>query len=1048
MSAPSDTAAQPTSPATARVAVPDIIHELVERFERNRSQYRTPTYNETQVRREFLDPFFEALGWDVNNRQGYAEAYKDVVHEDAIRIAGKHKAPDYSFRVGGTRKFFVEAKKPSVDLARDPQPALQVRRYAWSAKLPLSILTDFEELAVYDCRIPPEAGDRASTARTMLIPFQEYPARWGDIYGRFSRDAVLKGSFDQYTDSAARKRGTDHVDAVFLRDLRSWREILAHNIALRNPGITVRELNFAVQQILDRIVFLRIAEDRQIEDYGKLRRAASGKDSYRQIVQLFRKAEDKYNSGLFHFKQEKGRTSQVDEITLGLKVDDRVLRDIVKHLYYPDSPYEFSVVSADILGQVYEQFLGQVIRLTPGGRAEVEDKPAVRKAGGVFYTPTFIVAYIVLRTVGRLLEGKTPKQVSSLRFVDPACGSGSFLIAVYEYLLNWHLAFYISDSPEKHARGRPPRVYQASGGEWRLTTDEKRRILLNNVFGVDIDPQAVEVTKLSLVLKVLEGETEESLGSQLALFQERVLPDLGNNIKCGNSLIDPRDFYAGHQPALLEEETLYRVNPFDWKAEFPQVFSGYDPGFDVVLGNPPYIRIQTMTEWAPLEVEFYKRRYATASKGNYDIYVVFVERGLELLNSHGVLGYILPHKFFNAQYGESLRRIIAEGKHLSEVVYFGHQQVFAQATTYTALLFLDKQAAKNMTYQSVIDLQAWARDWQSARVEISTDRLTSAPWSFSIGSSSDLVDRMSEYDTTLGDVADRIFQGVITGADTIFLFKAYEPGDETIRLYSAEQSEWIELESTILKPVVRSGDIRPFQMSPSVLTLFPYQLDGLTARPFTEIELQQQFPLAWSYLSRHRQKLENRERGKFRDSIWYRYSRTQNLGLWEQPKVMVPYMIARLASCLDQDQGYYFVNVTTGGYGITTKGSIDDLMVLCGQLNSRLHDFILRRISTTFRGGYFAANKQFIERLPIALPSSNDSRRRQLIELTSMLLAENRQPARERSAHDSRLQQRRLGAIEEHLNQLIFEMFELTDKEIDVVTSDGIQYATVSLENA
>lgn len=1031
MSAASEPSPLPARRAPAPPAVPDVIYELVERFQRNRSQYRAPTYNETQVRREFLDPFFEALGWDVNNRQGYAEAYKDVVHEDAIRIAGKHKAPDYSFRVGGTRKFFVEAKKPAVDLARDPQPALQVRRYAWSAKLPLSILTDFEELAVYDCRIPPEAGDRASTARTMLIPFQEYPDRWGDIYGYFSREAVLKGSFDQYTDSAARKRGTDHVDAVFLRDLRSWREILAHNIALRNPGITVRELNFAVQQILDRIVFLRIAEDRQIEDYGNLRRAASSKDSYRQIVQLFRKAEDKYNSGLFHFKQEKGRTSQVDEITLGLSVDDRVLRDIVKHLYYPDSPYEFSVVSADILGQVYEQFLGQVIRLTPGGRAEVEDKPAVRKAGGVFYTPTFIVAYIVLRTVGRLLEGKTPKQVSSLRFVDPACGSGSFLIAVYEYLLSWHLAVYIADGPEKHARGRPPRVYQASGGEWRLTTDEKRRILLNNVFGVDIDPQAVEVTKLSLVLKVLEGETEETLGSQLTLFQERVLPDLGNNIKCGNSLIDPRDFYEGHQPGLLEEETLYRVNPIDWKAEFPQVFGGYDPGFDVVLGNPPYIRIQMMTEWAPLEVEFYKRRYATASKGNYDIYVVFVERGLELLNSRGQLGYILPHKFFNAQYGEPLRKLISDGCHLSEVVHFGHQQVFEQASTYTALLFLSKSPSATVSVSNVRDLNTWRLGQRDAGELISNAATDARPWTFAVGVGGRLIELLREQPLVLGDVTDRIFQGLKTGADSVYIVSYLTQQDGIVQVSSKATGQSHRLEADLLHPLIKGGDSHAFEMmTTSRRIIFPYTAENGKNLLIDSTDLQRLYPLTWSYLEQCRHLLESRERGRWRGPSWYGYSRQQALDVIGLPKLFTPDLCLHASVSRDETGTQYFTGGVAGGYGITPADGISALMLLA-LLNSRVIDSYVRMTSTPLRGGYFSWEARFIRTLPI--PEIDNASRDQLAEWAGEIERLKSRRGQSRTQTDSQMLDRQVTAILNNIDRLVCSLYGLDDSDMQLV---------------
>ena len=389
------------------MSAPQEIIALTERFERNREAYTSGQYNETQLRREFLDPFFEALGWDVNNKKGYAEAYKEVIHEDAIKIGGYTKAPDYCFRIGGTRKFFVEAKKPSVNLKDDISPAFQLRRYAWSARLPLSILTDFEEFAVYDCRIKPDKSDKSSTARILYSTFSEYQKRWDEISSIFSLDAILKGSFDKYVETGKGKKGTAEVDAAFLKEIESWRELLARNIALRNPSLTQRELNFAVQQTIDRIIFLRICEDRGMEEYGRLQSALNGANVYQRLCQLFRQADDKYNSGLFHFTREKDR-EEPDELTLNLTIDDNPLKDIIKGLYYPDSPYEFSVLPADILGQVYEQFLGKVIRLTDGHRAVVEDKPEVKKAGGVYYTPTYIVDYIVKNTVGTLV-GADPR---------------------------------------------------------------------------------------------------------------------------------------------------------------------------------------------------------------------------------------------------------------------------------------------------------------------------------------------------------------------------------------------------------------------------------------------------------------------------------------------------------------------------------------------------------------------------------------------------------------------------------------------------------------
>ncbi|HHQ45406.1 MAG TPA: restriction endonuclease subunit M, partial [Candidatus Altiarchaeales archaeon] len=371
------------------MACPDKVLELVERFERNKQSYLSPSYNETQLRREFIDPFFEALGWDVNNESGKAEAYKDVIHEDAIKIGGVTKAPDYSFRIGGKRIFFLETKKPSVNIRQDVNPAHQVRRYSWSSKLPLAVLTDFEEFAVYDCRRKPSPSDSASVGRILYLNYSEYAEKWGEIEKVFSKKSVEEGAFDQYAESAKGKKGTSEVDDEFLKEIERWRDLLAKNIALRNPGLSVREINFLVQKNVDRILFLRICEDRGIEKYGQLRELSDKEGIYPRLLKIFEKADDKYNSGIFHFKDEKDRTSIPDMLSPAIHIDDKVFNDIFKNLYYPDCPYEFSVIGADILGNVYEQFLGKVIRLTEGHRAKVEEKPEVKKAGGVYYTPRY-----------------------------------------------------------------------------------------------------------------------------------------------------------------------------------------------------------------------------------------------------------------------------------------------------------------------------------------------------------------------------------------------------------------------------------------------------------------------------------------------------------------------------------------------------------------------------------------------------------------------------------------------------------------------------------
>lgn len=620
------------------MSAPQAIIDLVERFKEQAEFYKSNNYKEASLRKEFLDPFFAALGWDMENKAGASEAYKAVYIEYPLKIQGATKSVDYCFRIGSTPKFFVEAKRPSVNINEDMDAAYQLRRYAWNAHIPIAILTDFEEFSVYDMHIKPLRGDKANKGRVYHKRFTDYEAEWETIYSRFSSNAVLKGLFDQYAEKSKGKRGTVEVDDDFLLTIEKWRNDLARNIALRNT-LTQRELNFSVQRIIDRIIFLRICEDRGIEDPNRLQGLVNGNDIYKRLGALFREADARYNSGLFHFKAEHGTVEPPDELTLNLAIDDKLLRDILKSLYYPESDYEFGLFPADVLGHVYEQFLGKVIRLTDGQhRVVVEQKPEVRKAKGVYYTPTYIVDYIVKETVGKLTEGKTPDEIAKLRILDPACGSGSFLIGAYQYLLDRHLAWYLENDPEGKAKGKKQILVRTSEG-WKLTIAERKRILLNNIYGVDIDSQAVEVTKLSLLLKVLEGETEQSVQTMMNLFRERALPDLGSNIKCGNSLIGP-DFYAQAALPDMNDEERLRVNVFDWQAEFPAIFKA--GGFDAVIGNPPYSYMISAMEQRYFSDHYKHQDYQK------DLYLLFLERYHYLLADKGLLGVIISNTWLQS----------------------------------------------------------------------------------------------------------------------------------------------------------------------------------------------------------------------------------------------------------------------------------------------------------------------------------------------------------------------------------------------------------------
>ena len=314
------------------------INELVNRFGDQYDSYMLTGYNETMTRRDFIDPFFKSLGWDIDNEEGYAEAYREVIHEDKLNIGGATKAPDYSFRlVGGKRLFFVEAKKPSVYVKDDIHPSYQVRRYGWSAKHPISIITDFEEFAIYDCTTKPDPRDKPSVARIKYLTFRDYHKEFDFIWETFSKEHVLKGSFDKFIQSDTHKKGTASVDKEFLESLDKWRTYLAVNISWNNKNLTEDEINFAVQQTIDRIIFLRIAEDRHIEPYGSLKHTLNHGEFYNNLFDVFHKADDKYNSGLFDLKK--------DRISKSLIIENKVIKTIINELYYPECPYEFSVLA-------------------------------------------------------------------------------------------------------------------------------------------------------------------------------------------------------------------------------------------------------------------------------------------------------------------------------------------------------------------------------------------------------------------------------------------------------------------------------------------------------------------------------------------------------------------------------------------------------------------------------------------------------------------------------------------------------------------------------
>jgi hypothetical protein len=653
-------------------------------------------------------------------------------------------------------------------------------------------------------------------------------------------------------------------------------------------------------------------------------------------------------------------------------------------------------------------------------------------------------------------------RVSKLRILDPACGSGSFLIGAYQFLLDWHLQFYLANSPVKWAKGGKPALVQAGKG-WKLTIAERKRILLANIYGVDIDTQAAEVTKLSLLLKVLEGETGQTLQTIFRLFQERALPDLGDNIKCGNSLIGP-DFYQQGELPLLTDDEKYRINVFDWHAEFPQIFRRrtaggelrdapppldytmpgvplhgsysykkmkgekaapppspvkpeWEGGFDVVIGNPPYIRIQTMQDSQPQEVEFFSRAYKAASQGNYDIYVVFVERGLSLLNQTGKLGFILPNKFFNAQYGQPLREVLSNGKHLEHIVHFGDQQIFSDATTYTCLLFLSRTSSRVCEVVKATNLESWRSSSAGDRAKLPAKTFGAAEWNIEVGAKGALRSRLPKLGKPLGELA-HLFVGLQTSADRVYVL-----------------SERQSLEQGILKPFLTTGGLHRYAPAKrNAWLIFPYSISEGKAELLESDEVRKKHPKAWNYLVENRDALTARDNGKMRGERWYGYVYPKNLCAMGALKLIIQ-VTSKEPTVIFDDNGLYMTGGGAGPfYGIRPLPTAKfEMKYLLGILNSKVFGWIVRTQSTPLRGGYFKFSKQYIETTPIPQPDKASHDR--MVKLVEQMLELHKKLARARTPQEKIALERQIAATDTQIDALVYELYGLTGDEIKIVES-------------
>jgi len=1001
------------------------IKKLVADFQGNKDYYLAPSYSEQSARHDFIDKFFIALGWDVNHEAEKNPYEQEVKIELNVNVRGRKKRADYAFYLAPNFRdvvFYVEAKKPSVQI-ENSDDYFQAIRYGYNSETPLVILTDFEQFHILDCRYAPSI-DTALYRFVKKYTYEDYlnKEKFAEIYYLFSREAVNAGSIPKRALELPKAPGGavqlglfkgayKPIDEALLDELDEYRNSLAHAFKNGNPDLDHWALTEIVQRTIDRLVFIRFLEDKLIEPEDIISNFGTKSESvWKDFVSACRKLDKVYNGTIYK------KHDILD--SADFKFDENVFADICQKLSSKNTPYDFDKIPIHILGSIYERFLGKVITAT-AKRAKVEEKPEVKKAGGVFYTPEYIVRYIVENTIGKLISGKAPAEIAKMSFADIACGSGSFLLGAYDCLLRYHANYYNKNPKEATARDCVER-----DGALLLTLHKKREILLNNIYGVDIDQQAVEVSQLSLYLKLLENETLGSTAaSQRAEARETVLPPLIKNIQCGNSLIES-DFYEGMQEELAlyenQREAAREINPFDWGERFPDILA--NGGFDAVVGNPPYVRQEMLGEYK----EYFERKYKVYA-GTADLYVYFFERAHKILKPAGLFGMICSNKFMRANYGKSLRNFLSTETQLIQIIDFGELPVFENAATFPAVYLTCNRKTKTQIFVYApikrLDFESLEKEVATVGLEMDNRALAGDNWTLASFGEIKIIEKMKKVGMPLGEYSKaQIYYGIKTGCNEAFVIDS-----ETRKRLIKEDPKSKE----IIKPFVVGDDIRRYRINYKNKYLI------FTRRGINIIK----YPAIRKCLSAFQERLmpkpknwkgkdwKGRKPGAYQ---WYEIQDTVDyFEEFEKPKIIYPDIAKESRMSYDAD-GLYVGNTA---YILPT----DDLYLL-GVLNSKLIYLYYKRNSTVLgdadKGGRLRWIYQDVIKIPIKAISSSPSDKSihtEIVSLVTSLLSLQKQLPLARTDFEKERLSRQIESADRRIDELVYELYDLTKEEIAIV---------------
>ena len=944
----------------------DALQSLIDNFELNLPYYKDAAnaYNEQNCRAEYIDKLLRYFGWDVDNSNCLLPQYREVIVES---YSSSTERPDYTMTLHGVTKFFVEAKKPLVDISSTSDPAFQARKYGWNANHKFVVLTNFEYLAIYDTTIVPKENDSCRVARYRLYNYKDYVRKYDEISKLLSRDSVYSGDYDNYLNESFPSASGEQcgVDDYFLDQINEWRVALGNELYKKGGrySTSIELLNDSVQEFINQIVFLRICEDRNLPLYHKLKDTISDEHLLNEKLEtLFRKADIRYNSGMF----------EGDNITFDLS--NKVIKQIIESLYYPQSPYLFNIIDPALFGQIYEMFLTEQLFLQTNGLIGLEKKKDCKNRS-IVKTPIEIVKFIVHKTLSKVCMNKTPEDMLNLHIADIACGSGIFLVESFEYLQNKFVQWYMQNNEYD-------KLDEMSNGIYKLNLHEKKKILCSCIFGIDIDVHAVEVTKFALLIKLIENETSPSVQDECP-----ILPNLDTNIKYGNSLVSPDQL---DQIPCVDNQS-FDVAPFDWA----DINGGQ--GFDVIVGNPPYVNTSDMYQLIPeSEMNTYKKFYKVVYK-QFDKYYLFIEQAINKVLCNGYISLIVPNKFLKVDSGKNLRKLIAENEYLVDIIDFGDIQLFADKTIYSSIITLKKSTQESFNYSNPLSSDILLTDEKLNSTILKSSIISEKPWVLSTDTTTlNLLSALKEKGIYLSTEAD-IFNGIQTSAERptpVYWFDDSEIINENDTTFTISRNgKKYKIEKEILKPYFKptNKDEKGLN-SYSVLNtskhiIFPYDENGHLI-PINKMKTN--FSGTYKYLHDYYDRLVpkcvsasgERDVPDATADTWYQYGRTQSLTAFINRKKLIVGILSKEPLYSLDTKDILIASGGTAGYcAISMKPeSSYSIEYIQAFLSNPITEKIIRIMGSNFENGFISRGTHVLLNLPLLGIDFNDEWQRSIYD--------------------------------------------------------------------